>query len=269
MTSLAALLDDTARDYPHRTAIVCGQDRRSYSDINAESNQVASFLSARGMEPGDKVALSCPNSPQFTIAYFGILKIGATVVPLNVLLKAREIAYHLADSDSVAYVAYEGNHDLPIGDAAHAAVKHLPEVSLFIVPTDASQAPWAGWPAEFTTHHVDDDSTAVILYTSGTTGQPKGAALRHRNMRDNARASSEVYQVVASRPDSYLCALPLFHSFGQTCMQNGAIACGGKIVMLPRFEPFAALTLMVDEAVTVFAGVPTMYWSWRPRVTSR
>jgi long-chain acyl-CoA synthetase len=100
----------------------------------------------------------------------------------------------------------------------------------------------------------------VILYTSGTTGQPKGAELRHRNMRDNALAGADLFGADAARPDTYLCVLPLFHSFGQTVIMNGAFAFGGTVVMLPRFEALPALMLMAKEQVTFFAGVPTMYW---------
>ena len=115
-------------------------------------------------------------------------------------------------------------------------------------------------PPTFDTVATDDDDTAVILYTSGTTGQPKGAELRHRNMRDNALIGKELFGADADRPDTYLCVLPLFHSFGQTVIQNGAFAFGGTVVMLPRFEAGAALALMDREEVTFFAGVPTMYW---------
>ena len=110
------------------------------------------------------------------------------------------------------------------------------------------------------TVETDADDTAVILYTSGTTGQPKGAELRHRNMRDNALAGEALFGADEENPDTYLCVLPLFHSFGQTVIQNGGLAYGGTIVMLPRFEAQAALGLMLKEQVTYFAGVPTMYW---------
>jgi long-chain acyl-CoA synthetase len=119
----------------------------------------------------------------------------------------------------------------------------------------------AGLPAAFATVATDEDDTAVILYTSGTTGQPKGAELRHRNMRDNATSGAALFGADAEHPDTVLCVLPLFHSFGQTVCQNGPFAYGGTVVMLPRFEPRAALQAMVKEKVTYFAGVPTMYWA--------
>ena len=118
MANLATLLESTAAAYPERTAIVAGALRLSYAQLDDASSQVANLLTARGVGRGDKVALSCPNLPYFTVIYYGILKAGATVVPLNVLLKPREVAYHLADSEAVAYFAFEGTADLPIGGRA-------------------------------------------------------------------------------------------------------------------------------------------------------
>ncbi|WP_134655956.1 long-chain fatty acid--CoA ligase [Streptomyces sp. H23] len=261
MANLAELLESTAEKHPDRTAIVLGDSRLSYAQLDRASNQVANLLVGDGVRPGDKVALSCPNLPYFTIVYYGILKAGAAVVPLNVLLKSREIAYHLDDSDAVAYFAFEGTADLPIGKWAKEAYDDSGTCrSLLPVPAAPDRMPWADQPSEFETVDVSDDDTAVILYTSGTTGQPKGAELRHRNMRDNALAGKEIFAVDEARPDTYLCVLPLFHSFGQTVIQNGAIAFGGTLVMLPRFDAPAALSVMLNETVTFFAGVPTMYW---------
>ena len=114
--------------------------------------------------------------------------------------------------------------------------------------------------ATFDSVETDEDDTAVILYTSGTTGQPKGAEPRHRNMRDNALLGESIFEVDPENPDRFLCVLPLFHSFGQTVVQNASAATGSTVVMLPRFEAGAALQLMQDEGITFFAGVPTMYW---------
>lgn len=273
MANLAALLENSAEKYADRTAIVFGDTRLSYAQVNGAANQVANLLVSRGIEPGDKVALSCPNLPYFSIIYYGILKAGATVVPLNVLLKPREVAYHLADSDAKAYFAFEGTPDLPIGENAWEGFQATDTCDeFFLIRMDAKwpaplsppeyYAPLvAEQPPTFETVERDDDDTAVILYTSGTTGQPKGAELRHRNMRDNALASADLFGADASNPDIYLCVLPLFHSFGQTVIQNGGFAFGGTVVMLPRFEPKAALDLMLREKVTFFAGVPTMYWA--------
>lgn len=272
MTNLAGFLEKSAHDFPDRTAIVFGDTRLSYPQVNGAANQVANLLVERGIKPGDKVALSCPNLPYFTIVYYGILKAGATVVPLNVLLKGREVAYHLADSDAKALFAFQGTPDLPIGAECHAGFEATEGCENFFVITadPAAPSPIEGTetfgqavgsqPPTFETVDVDDDDTAVILYTSGTTGQPKGAELRHRNMRDNALTGESLFGADSANPDTYLCVLPLFHSFGQTVIQNGAFAYGGTVVLLPRFEAAPALALMLKEKVTFFGGVPTMYW---------
>ncbi|MFC5727362.1 MULTISPECIES: long-chain-fatty-acid--CoA ligase [Nocardioides] len=272
MTNLAAFLENSARAHPDRTAIVFGDTRLTYPQVDGAANQVANLLVSRGIEPGDKVALSCPNLPYFTIVYFGILKAGATVVPLNVLLKGREVAYHLGDSDAKAYFAFQGTPDLSIGAEAYDGFQAAEGCEHFFVITADPAAPSpiegtetlgqgvADQPATFEGVEVDDEDTAVILYTSGTTGQPKGAELRHRNMRDNALSGEVLFGANAEDADTYLCVLPLFHSFGQSVIQNGGFAYGGTIVMLPRFEARPALQLMLEEKVTFFAGVPTMYW---------
>ncbi|MDO9457234.1 long-chain fatty acid--CoA ligase [Nocardioides sp.] len=270
--NLASLLEDTAAAHPDREALVFGDTRLSYAQVDGAANQVANLLASRGIEHGDKVALSCPNLPYFTIVYFGILKAGGTVVPLNVLLKGREVAYHLDDSDAKAYFCFEGTPELAIAKEGHAGFDKTDACEHFFVITGDPQAdsPVEGTETlgqalaeqspTFDTVTTDEDDTAVILYTSGTTGQPKGAELRHRNMRDNALAGEALFGADAEKPDTYLCVLPLFHSFGQTCIQNGAFAFGGTVVMLPRFEAKAALDLMLANEVSYFAGVPTMYW---------
>lgn len=269
---VAGLLTNAAALHSERTVIVFGGEEMSYADLDAASNQVANLLVERGVRPGDKVALSCPNIPQFTIIYFGILKVGAVVVPLNVLLKAREIAYHLVDSDATAYFAFEGSPELPIGREAWSGfqLSDLDGQFFLIGSSDALDGLPAGQiydsavadqSTTFETVERSDDDTAVILYTSGTTGQPKGAELRHRNVYDNVMAGSQLFESDPATPDVYLCVLPLFHSFGQVVIQNGAIAFGGTLVFQPRFSAPEALQLMLEHGVTFYGGVPTMYWS--------
>jgi len=272
MSNLSVLLEDSARNHPDRDAVVLGETRLTYAQVDGAASQVANLLVERGIGPGDKVALTCPNLPYFTIVYYGILKAGAVVIPLNVLLKAREIAYHLGDAEAKAYFCFQGTEDLPMGTEGKAAFEQTVGCEHFFVITadPAATSPIEGTetlgqglssqPPTFETVDTGDDDTAVILYTSGTTGQPKGAELRHRNMRDNAQSGEALFGADAENPDTYLCVLPLFHSFGQTVIQNCALAYGGTVVMLPRFEAKAALGLMGKEKVTFFAGVPTMYW---------
>ena len=276
MTSynLATLLETSAKNYPEREAIVFPATgrRMTYAEVDMVANMVANFLVSKGIQPGDKVALSCPNLPYFSLIYWGILKAGGTVVPLNVLLKGREVAYHLGDSDAKAYFCFEGTPELAIGAEGFAGFNDAEDCELFVAITAdlMADSPFegtqtfgqilGGMEGTFDTVQTDEDDTAVILYTSGTTGQPKGAELRHRNMRDNAMLGETMFGISADDPHTFLCVLPLFHSFGQTVIQNGSAAFGGTVVMLPRFEAEAALALMKSERITFFAGVPTMYW---------
>jgi long-chain acyl-CoA synthetase len=261
MTSLATLLDTAAELYPDRTAIVFGDLRLTYQEVDQAANRVANLLVSRGIRPGDKVALSCANLPAFTTTYYGILKAGGVVVPLNILLKGREVAYHLADAEARAYFAFQGSAELPIGEAARAGFDDVETCTeLFLIPTDTEEL-LAQQPVTFETVDRDDDDTAVILYTSGTTGQPKGAELRHRNLRDNASVTADTLDVSPERPETFLCVIPLFHALAQTAIQNLAISRGATVVLQPRFEPRAAIEAMLTHRVTCMTGVPTMYWA--------
>jgi long-chain acyl-CoA synthetase len=272
MLNLAVLLEDSTREAPNNTAIIFNDMKLSYAAVNAAANQIANGLQSLGISPGDKVALSCPNIPYFPIVYYGILKAGAVVVPLNVLLKPREIAYHLDDSDAVAYFCFEGTEQLPMGQMGNAGFQEAPKCEHFFVITANPMAPSAiegtttlgmlmasQSPAFATVQRMADD-TAVILYTSGTTGRPKGAELSHSNMLLNARLADTLFDVSWGE-DVHLVALPLFHSFGQTVQMNGGFYTGAALSLLPRFDPDAALAIMERDNVTYFAGVPTMYWA--------
>jgi len=185
--NLAVLLEDSARNVPDRVAVACGPARLTYAELDARASQVAGALAARGIGPGDRVALSCPNLPDFPAVYYGILKAGATVVPLNILLTEREIAYHLQDSAARAYFCFDGTAELPIGQAGRAAFDRTESCQHFVLltadPDATSPSPATETLAEFTHRHpatfasaaTSETGTAVILYTSGTTGQPKGA----------------------------------------------------------------------------------------------
>jgi long-chain acyl-CoA synthetase len=270
--NLSLFLEDSARSHPDRDAVVLGDTRLTYAQVDGFANRVANLLCSRGIQPGDKVALSCPNLPYFPIVYYGILKAGAVVVPLNVLLKGREIAYHLGDSDAKAYFCFEGTPDLPMGEAGHAGFQSSDGCEhFFLITADpAAASPIEGvqtlgravadQPATFESVATEATDTAVILYTSGTTGRPKGAELTHSNMVMNAITSNRLFDTVASQHDTHLLTLPLFHSFGQTVNLNAGFAVGATMVLLPRFEAKQALALMQKEDITFFAGVPTMYW---------
>ncbi|WP_318209644.1 long-chain fatty acid--CoA ligase [Streptomyces sp. SJL17-1] len=271
MLNLAVVLENSARAVPDRTAIVLGDQRLTYAELDAAANRVANLLRSRGIEPGDKVALSCPNLPWFPIVYYGILKAGAVVVPLNVLLKGREIAYHLADSQAKAYFCFEGSAELPLGQEGWSGFGEAPDCEHFFVMTAALSgdaliegaesltAALAGQRGDFETVTTEPGDTAVILYTSGTTGRPKGAELSHSNVMLNVLTCHKLFGEVEH--DVHLIALPLFHSFGQVVQMNAGLASGATLVLLPRFDARAALALMQRHAVTFFAGVPTMFWA--------
>ncbi|GMW02064.1 MAG: long-chain-fatty-acid--CoA ligase [Candidatus Hydrogenedentota bacterium] len=270
MLNLSVILENSARDYPDKEAIVYKQFRLSYQTLNAMACQFAAALKAMGVRKGDKVAMSIPNLPYFPVVYFGILKAGAVVVPLNVLLRPREIAYHLSDSESVAYIAFEGTEVLPIGQMAFEGFKEAGTCKHFcIIPTmPGGESPidgvqtlmevMADRPMTFPTVQTRPDDSCLIIYTSGTTGRPKGAELTHSNMLMNCMIGRDL--IIGPPEDRVLAVLPLFHSFGLSALMNTAILGGATIVLLPRFEAKEVLQTFLDESISMFAGVPTMYW---------
>jgi long-chain acyl-CoA synthetase len=274
--NLASIIEQHTRRRPDQPAVVLGDKRLTYKALDTWSNRIANGLAARGVGRGDHVALLCPNLPYFPAVYFGILKTGATVVPLNVLLKPREIAYHLRDSDATAIFCFEGVPEFPMLDAAKAAVAVVPSCRHFIyLPREASVAREQdsdvipldrltnGQPETFETAPTDPDDTAVILYTSGTTGQPKGAELTHLNMVMNAMTSAELCAGSHAEDGHHttVITLPLFHATAQTAQMNSYLHLGGTLVLLPRFEPASLVESIVRERATHWIGVPTMYWS--------
>jgi long-chain acyl-CoA synthetase len=284
MTSLnlASVLEHSALLTPAATAITAGNTRFTYAELDAHAAKVAAGLVALGIVPGDHVALSCPNLPFFPVAYFGILKAGGVVVPLNVLLKPREIAYHLRDSDAKALIAFEGTAELPIARMARAACDETGCPHLVVITADPTAPPPVA-PAltlgqimhpnsgRFASVSRRPDDTAVILYTSGTTGQAKGAELTHDNMVSNAVASHDMFRPAmagGSTQEVALITLPLFHSTAQTCLMNMGLYGGMRLVLAPRFEPQACLDLMEREGVAFWIGVPTMYWSLLQHVSA-
>ncbi|MGW4161858.1 long-chain-fatty-acid--CoA ligase [Streptomyces sp. NPDC004788] len=272
MLNLSVLLEDSARTYPDRDAVVLGSTRLTYAQVDAAANQVANLLVERGVGPGDKVALSCPNLPYFPIVYYGILKAGAVVVPLNVLLKSREIAYHLQDAGVTAYFCFEGTADLPMGAAGFAAFQEVGSVRHFFLMTADPAAPSPVEGAETMGAALADrspvfdpvvtraDDTAIILYTSGTTGQAKGAELSHANTMMNVMACNRMFE---SRPatDSHVLCLPLFHTFGATVQMHAGFSMAATLHLVPRFDAEQVVRLMDTERITFFAGVPTMWWA--------
>jgi long-chain acyl-CoA synthetase len=232
---------------------------------------LANGLKKIGIGPGDKVALSCPNLPYFPMIYFGILKTGAIVVPMSVLLKKDEITYHLKDSDAKAYFCFTGTNELPMGSMGHSGFQEAQECLHFFMIMPRPDMPAAiegiytlgqlieNEPISFETCQTSAEDTALIIYTSGTTGQPKGAELTHSNLLQNAIISAGLVQ--AEYEDKMLITLPLFHIFAMTVLMNAGIYRGLTSVLLPNFDANSVLGLMQKHEITIFAGVPTMYWA--------
>jgi len=250
--NLATLLTDSARRLPQRTAIRLDDAELSYAQLDDASAHVAGLLAERGLRPGDRVGVMLPNVPAFPVVYYGILRAGGVVVPMNVLLKEREVAYYLGDSGAKLLFAWHGFLEQARPGAQAAGAEPIE-----VAPGAFEQQVGAAAPrAEVAA--VADEDTAVILYTSGTTGKPKGAELTHANLRVNAQTKVETL-INLGPEDVILGALPLFHSFGQTAAMNAGVLAGACLTLLARFEPLKALQVMERDRATVFLGVPTMY----------
>ena len=272
MLNIAHFLHSSSIRYPQKIAVRLGEKSFTYKELSTLAGKVASFLESKGIRPGDKVALSCPNVPYFPIVYYGILQTGAVVVPHNVLLKAPEIEYLINDSEAKAYFAFEGTPELPMGQMAwEGTQKTLCSTFVLMTADPAAPSPIEGATtlgqilatAESKKDVVptQSDDTAVILYTSGTTGKPKGAELTHFNIFMNTQISRDLVADANGNEDVFMMVLPLFHSFGQIVGMNATLYRGAEIVMLPRFDPQVTLDLMYKYKVNIFAGVPTMYWA--------
>jgi long-chain acyl-CoA synthetase len=250
--NLARILTETAAKHGDRTAFKLDDIELSYSMLDEASTRVAALLKAKGIEPGDRVGLMLPNVPYFPAVYYGILRAGAVVVPMNVLLKEREVSFYLGDSGAKLLFAWHA-----FAEAAEAGAADAGAECILVKPGEFEQLLVAQEPDRELSERAADE-TAVILYTSGTTGQPKGAELTHENLYRNCSMTS-VTLGEFSHEDVLLGALPLFHSFGQTCTMNSAVAIGATVTMIPRFDPEKALEILGRDRVTVFQGVPTMY----------
>ena len=251
MTNLAELLTHAAARRPDSTAVKLDDLELTYAGLNEASARVAGLLRAKGVRPGDRVGLMLPNVPHFAVVYYGILRAGGVVVPMNVLLKEREVAHYLSDSDARLLFAW---HDF--ADAAHAGSDQAHADCLLVEP-GSFEALLDRSDRVAEVSERDGGDTAVILYTSGTTGTPKGAELTHDNLGRNAAISARLFGVDGETVT--LGALPLFHSFGQTCGLNATVGAGGCLTLVPRFDPERVLEVIEGDRVTVFEGVPTMY----------
>src|SRR5262245_2682337 len=261
---LGQMLAQSAARYPEKTAVIFKDQRTSYAELNARANAVANALSGLGIEPGDRVALYIHNIPLYIEAYYGILKAGGTVVPMNVLYKPGEVEYILRDSGAKALLTFA-----PFAQSALVATANAPEIRHVVV---ASPEPipgtvsWAEVIANASTAEpaveVHPEQVAVLCYTSGTTGRPKGAMLSHRNLFANCEQAMMV-QAISTRPDDVIwLALPLFHIYGMNLGLNLTLMNGATIALIERFEPVSGLDVLQKHRCTVLYGAPPMYVAW-------
>ena len=250
--NLASSVVRGAQTHADRAALRHGDDLISYRQLDRDSARVAGLLRERGLEPGDRVGIMLPNTSEFAVVYYGVLRAGGVAVPMNPLLKAREVEFYLADSGARLMFVWGA-----FAEEARAGAERAGAEAIVVDPAGFGEllasAPAAGEMAD----RADDD-TAVILFTSGTTGQPKGAELTHANLTANREVMRA--DLLRLTPDDVIFGgLPLFHAFGQTCTLNTAVAAGACLTLLPRFFPGQALQILDQHRVTIFAGVPTMY----------
>jgi long-chain acyl-CoA synthetase len=252
MTSISSLLEQAAAEHPDHAALRMDDLVLSYAQLHEAAGRMRALLAGLGVEPGDRVGLMLPNVPAFPIAFYGALAAGAVVVPMNPLLKSREVSYYLGDSGARAVVAWQAAAGEAAKGAADAGAQMIaaetPDLSgLLAEVSPAGNASDRGG--------LDD---AVILYTSGTTGRPKGAELTHAGLVANAQIASRTLFDVGPG-DVIMGCLPLFHVFGLTCGLNVSVSSAATLTLLPRFDPAQALAIMARDRVTIFEGVPTMY----------
>ena len=256
--SLASILAESARKHADRTAVVLGDLRISYAQLWGGARQYAAVLRDRGIGAGDRVALLLPNTPHFPLAYYGVLALGAVAVPVHALLKAEEIAYVLEDSGAKTLICAapllgEGAKGAELAGVPVLGVMDGGDATIERIDTLAQQAT----PIEMLVLREPED-TAVVLYTSGTTGKPKGAMITHLNVLMNVDVSV-IDAFGVTKDDVILGCLPLFHTFGQTCAMNTAFRIGATLVLMPKFDGAGALELLETQQCTIFMGVPTMY----------
>ncbi|WP_144552466.1 long-chain-fatty-acid--CoA ligase [Bacillus sp. X1(2014)] len=250
-------LKKSAARFPNRTAYTFLNQSKTYAELDKLVDCASISLHDAGIRKGDRVALILGNCPEFVIAYFGILRAGAVVVPINPVYTSAEIAYILSNSQAMAVIAHSSL------EPAITSVKKKLEHLKMVIYTDSigSEWPWERLVQEskevFESPSIAEGDLAVILYTSGTTGKPKGAMLSHRNLASNAAAMSQLAEF--TEEDRIIAVLPMFHVFSIATCINIPIASGAAIVIVPKFSPTDVINTIRSEKATIFAGVPTMF----------
>jgi long-chain acyl-CoA synthetase len=259
--NLAVVLRESRNAHPDKPLCHIADENFSYAEVDKISGRIAASLRNLGVHRGDKVAVQLPNLPHFLFAYFGILKAGAVMVPLNPLMRAPEIRYHLRDSESRLLITFETSADEAVKGAAKIA-----DLSTYVVNLPGNGQRPVGTKSFDELYLADDtgeieptnaDDVAVITYTSGTTGKPRGAELTHHQLYVNCTANGQRFRF--RDEDVSLAVLPMFHVFGLSSVLNVAVRFGGTLVLVPRFDAQTVVDELARHRCTIFSGVPTMY----------
>lgn len=257
--NLAYLLKTQADIDPDGTLYIYNNGAVSAQNIWDAAGCLSSALKSLGIEKGSRIMLMLPNVPEYVIAYYAILSMGAVVVPTNCMLRAREIRYLMEDCEARAIIADKSNlEDVLSARGSLMTLRHtifhgdeLPSEVLRLKTLIDEHEP-ISLPDE-----VSSQDTAVILYTAGITGRPKGAELPHSSLMGNAHTCATLLQV---RPkDRLLGLLPFFHAFGQTAVMNTALAAGAAVVLLPDFNPEGIMKVVQEYKITIFLATPSTY----------
>ncbi len=257
--NLVRLLERTVARNGNSAALRIEERTISYFEFWNLAEKFAAGLLSKNIQPGDRVAVLLPNIPEFVISYYGAQMAGAIVVPINNQFKYQEIQFILEDSES-KFVVFSENLQNEISGVLN---QHDPRLTAIIFKKSSSGdfINWDDFLSQQTSfvpiHRVDPGKPAVILYTSGTTGRPRGVVLSHQNLSSNALACEESGAVTPH--DICLGVLPFYHSFGQTAVMNNCIASGALNVMMPKFDPKEVLQTLRENEITIFAAVPTMF----------
>lgn len=270
--NLSSQLHETARGNADKPAYFFMGEKSTYGELDTAITRFASGLKQLGVKEGDHIALLLGNSPHFVIGLYGALRLGAIVIPINPIYTADEIGYILNNGDVKLVIGLDLM--VPLAEKMHQL---LPKVEHYIICETIPNSNWEedakqlsvspkmksftrivaqGDPA-FQGPSLSDDDVAIILYTSGTTGKPKGAMLTHRNLYSNAKDVADYLRM--NEQDRVITALPMFHVFCLTVALNAPLMSGATVLIVPKFSPKEVFAIAKTYEATVFAGVPTMY----------
>ncbi|HYO48427.1 MAG TPA: AMP-binding protein, partial [Chloroflexia bacterium] len=284
--TLHEFFEATVRDHPNNVATIFFGERLTYAQLDDQANRFAAGLQSLGVQAGDRVAIILPNCPQFLIALYGALKAGAVAIPLNPAYVARELRIVFGDSEVAAAVTMN-----TLASRVQEAMEGTPAKKLVVTYAQHYLSPLMGLmlsakerrdgtavlvetgenihnfvdiiksnSPEFTRSPATPEDTALLLYTGGTTGMPKGAMLSHGNLVANAlQMNAWVWDARPERHEVFLGVIPFFHSYGLTVVMNLAISVAGAMVLVPRFTMKDVLGAIGRFRPTIFPAVPTMY----------